>query len=169
MPSFSVERDSATTLLAFIETGCTAQNRALPNDHHLFELAANRIPARTLWVWERPEDLNSVDPRTTAIATPIAPSCSAAAWPSSPAASPTTIPSASHESPLSVSRRPAPSIWRLNPPPPILSSASFPPRPLLCRSTSTHAAPSAISTLPRCAISAAGCPCRNDSRRRRRA
>jgi hypothetical protein len=36
-------RDSATTLLAFIETGCTAQNRALPNDHHLFELAANRI------------------------------------------------------------------------------------------------------------------------------
>jgi len=36
-------RDGATTLLAFIETGCTAQNRVLPHDHHLFELAANRI------------------------------------------------------------------------------------------------------------------------------
>jgi hypothetical protein len=36
-------RDGATTLLAFIESGCTAQNRALPHDHHLFELAANRI------------------------------------------------------------------------------------------------------------------------------
>lgn len=29
----------------------------------------NALPARTLWVWERPEDLSSVDPRTTAIAT----------------------------------------------------------------------------------------------------
>jgi hypothetical protein len=29
----------------------------------------NRLPARTLWVWERPEDLRSIDPRTTAIAT----------------------------------------------------------------------------------------------------
>ena len=36
-------RDGATTLRAFIETGCTAQNRVLPHDHHLFELAANRI------------------------------------------------------------------------------------------------------------------------------
>jgi hypothetical protein len=27
------------------------------------------LPPRTLWVWERPEDLRSVDPRTTAIAT----------------------------------------------------------------------------------------------------
>jgi hypothetical protein len=36
-------RDGATTRLAFIETGCTAQNRVLPHDHHLFELAANRI------------------------------------------------------------------------------------------------------------------------------
>jgi hypothetical protein len=29
----------------------------------------NTLPARTLWVWERPEDLSSIDPRTTAIAT----------------------------------------------------------------------------------------------------
>jgi hypothetical protein len=29
----------------------------------------NALPARTFWVWERPEDLSSVDPRTTAIAT----------------------------------------------------------------------------------------------------
>ena len=29
----------------------------------------NALPARTLWVWERPEDLHTVDPRTTAIAT----------------------------------------------------------------------------------------------------
>lgn len=29
----------------------------------------NALPARTLWVWERPEDLRQVDPRTTAIAT----------------------------------------------------------------------------------------------------
>ena len=29
----------------------------------------NRLPARTLWVWERPEDLRSIDLRTTAIAT----------------------------------------------------------------------------------------------------
>jgi hypothetical protein len=36
-------RDGATTLLAFIETGCTAQNRVSSHDHHLFELAANRI------------------------------------------------------------------------------------------------------------------------------
>jgi hypothetical protein len=36
-------RDGATTLLAFIETGGTAQNRVSPHDHHLFELAANRI------------------------------------------------------------------------------------------------------------------------------
>jgi hypothetical protein len=36
-------RDGGTTLLAFIETGCTAQNRVLPHDHHLFEQAANRI------------------------------------------------------------------------------------------------------------------------------
>jgi len=27
------------------------------------------LPARVLWVWERPEDLRSIDPRTTAIAT----------------------------------------------------------------------------------------------------
>lgn len=27
------------------------------------------LPARTLWVWERPEDLSGIDPRTTAIAT----------------------------------------------------------------------------------------------------
>lgn len=27
------------------------------------------LPARTLWVWERSEDLRSIDPRTTAIAT----------------------------------------------------------------------------------------------------
>ena len=27
------------------------------------------LPARTLWVWERPEDLSTLDPRTTAIAT----------------------------------------------------------------------------------------------------
>lgn len=27
------------------------------------------LPARTLWVWERPEDLSSIDPRTTALAT----------------------------------------------------------------------------------------------------
>jgi hypothetical protein len=36
-------RDGATTLLAFIEAGCIAQNRVSPHDHHLFELAANRI------------------------------------------------------------------------------------------------------------------------------
>jgi HEAT repeat protein len=36
-------RDGATTLLAFVETGRTAQNRVSPHDHHLFELAANRI------------------------------------------------------------------------------------------------------------------------------
>jgi hypothetical protein len=29
----------------------------------------NALPARTLWVWERPEDLHTIDPRTTAIAT----------------------------------------------------------------------------------------------------
>lgn len=29
----------------------------------------NTLPARTLWVWERPEDLRTLDPRTTAIAT----------------------------------------------------------------------------------------------------
>ena len=29
----------------------------------------NSLPVRTLWVWERPEDLRTVDPRTTAIAT----------------------------------------------------------------------------------------------------
>jgi Protein of unknown function (DUF3142) len=29
----------------------------------------NALPARTLWVWERPEDLRTVDPGTTAIAT----------------------------------------------------------------------------------------------------
>ena len=29
----------------------------------------NALPARTLWVWERPEDLSSLNPRTTAIAT----------------------------------------------------------------------------------------------------
>jgi hypothetical protein len=29
----------------------------------------NSLPARTLWVWERPEDLRQVDPRITAIAT----------------------------------------------------------------------------------------------------
>ncbi len=29
----------------------------------------NTLPSRTLWVWERPEDLRSIDPRTTAIAT----------------------------------------------------------------------------------------------------
>lgn len=29
----------------------------------------NRLPARTLWVWERPEDLSSLNSRTTAIAT----------------------------------------------------------------------------------------------------
>ena len=29
----------------------------------------NSLPARTVWVWERPEDLRSVDPHTTAIAT----------------------------------------------------------------------------------------------------
>ena len=29
----------------------------------------NTLPARTLWVWERPEDLSSLNPRTTAIAT----------------------------------------------------------------------------------------------------
>jgi hypothetical protein len=28
-----------------------------------------RLPARTLWVWERPEDLGSLNPQTTAIAT----------------------------------------------------------------------------------------------------
>lgn len=28
----------------------------------------NSLPARTLWVWERPEDLRTVNPRTTAIA-----------------------------------------------------------------------------------------------------
>lgn len=27
----------------------------------------NSLPARTLWVWERPWDLHSVDPRTTAL------------------------------------------------------------------------------------------------------
>lgn len=27
------------------------------------------LPARTLWVWERPENLRSVDPKTTAVAT----------------------------------------------------------------------------------------------------
>lgn len=27
------------------------------------------LPAQTLWVWERPEDLHTIDPRTTAIAT----------------------------------------------------------------------------------------------------
>jgi hypothetical protein len=27
------------------------------------------LPARTLWVWERPEDLSSLNPRTTALAT----------------------------------------------------------------------------------------------------
>lgn len=29
----------------------------------------SRFPPRTLWVWERPEDLRALDPRTTAIAT----------------------------------------------------------------------------------------------------
>jgi hypothetical protein len=29
----------------------------------------NRLPTRTLWVWERPEDLSSLNPQTTAIAT----------------------------------------------------------------------------------------------------
>ena len=29
----------------------------------------SHLPARTLWVWERREDLSSIDPRTTAIAT----------------------------------------------------------------------------------------------------
>ena len=29
----------------------------------------NVLPVRTLWVWERPEDLSTLDPRTTAIAT----------------------------------------------------------------------------------------------------
>jgi len=29
----------------------------------------NALPGRTLWVWERPEDLRTVDPRATAIAT----------------------------------------------------------------------------------------------------
>jgi hypothetical protein len=29
----------------------------------------NALPARTLWVWERPENLRFVDPRTTAVAT----------------------------------------------------------------------------------------------------
>lgn len=29
----------------------------------------NALPARTLWVWERSEDLSSLDPRTTALAT----------------------------------------------------------------------------------------------------
>jgi hypothetical protein len=29
----------------------------------------NALPIRTLWVWERPEDLSSLDPRTTALAT----------------------------------------------------------------------------------------------------
>jgi hypothetical protein len=29
----------------------------------------NTLPARTLWVWERPEDLRTLDPHTTAIAT----------------------------------------------------------------------------------------------------
>ncbi len=28
----------------------------------------NALPVRTLWVWERPEDLSSIDPSTTAIA-----------------------------------------------------------------------------------------------------
>src|SRR4051812_36468722 len=27
------------------------------------------LPARTLWVWERPEDLSKINPHTTAIAT----------------------------------------------------------------------------------------------------
>jgi hypothetical protein len=28
----------------------------------------NALPARTLWIWERPEDLSAVDPQTTALA-----------------------------------------------------------------------------------------------------
>jgi hypothetical protein len=36
-------RGAATTLLAFIETGRTAQSHVSSKDHHLFELAANRI------------------------------------------------------------------------------------------------------------------------------
>jgi len=40
-----------------------ALNLAPPRDRMEF------LPARTLWVWERREDLSTIDPRTTAIAT----------------------------------------------------------------------------------------------------
>jgi hypothetical protein len=36
-------RDAATTLLAFIETGRTAQNSVSPHDNHLFKLAGNEL------------------------------------------------------------------------------------------------------------------------------
>lgn len=41
---------------------------ALPTPRHHLSLRMSRLTRRTLWAWERPEDLRAVDPKTTAIA-----------------------------------------------------------------------------------------------------
>ncbi len=41
---------------------------ALPRARRHLSLRMARLPRRTLWVWERPEDLHAIDPATTAIA-----------------------------------------------------------------------------------------------------
>ncbi len=60
-------RWSKVALLAAMALPCLAfQSDALPTPRLSHRMA--RLPLRTLWAWERPEDLRSINPASTAVA-----------------------------------------------------------------------------------------------------
>lgn len=62
-------RWTAISALAMLGALCLVlRSDALPRPPAHLSLRMKLLPTRTLWVWERPEDLRAIDPSTTAIA-----------------------------------------------------------------------------------------------------
>ena len=62
-------RWTTTAALATLGFLCLVlRSDALPTPSRHLSLRMKQLPSRTLWVWERPEDLHYIDPATTAIA-----------------------------------------------------------------------------------------------------
>jgi hypothetical protein len=54
-------------LIFLLAVGCLSL-RPDAGVHSVLSERMNRLPRKTLWVWERSEDLSQIDPATTAIA-----------------------------------------------------------------------------------------------------